>query len=196
MFIILVFGLLPWIYAIAWGITPLFKRQRFVLDGYLTSCTFDYINHDWATRICQLCLVVGGFLAPFTITIVFYASTLRELRKRNDALNRDKQNGKCLLDDSKENSNTFHFLSRERNNLKIILIYLIIYCLTWTPYAIMSVYAQFGYDIHRIITPYTILPASLITKLSFVYSPIVFSIVNVQARKWCWSCWERILKSI
>ncbi len=127
---------------------------------------------------------MGGFLAPFTITIVFYVSTLRELRKRKDFLS-DAQNGKCLLN-SKE-SNTFS-LSHERNNLKIILIYLIIYCLTWTPYAIMSVYAQFGYDIHRLITPYTILPASLITKLSFIYSPIVFSLVHVDARKWCWSC--------
>ena len=179
-----VIGILPWVYSIAFGITPLFTKQRFVLDGYLTSCTFDYINRDWETRICQLCLVVGGFVVPFVITIVFYLLTLREIHlceKENIKTENTTQN---LI---QRRDSGFINLKQERKNLNIVLIYLIIYCLTWTPYACMSIYAQFGIDIHTFLTPYTILPASLLTKVALIYSPIMFSLAYVDARKWCWS---------
>ena len=167
-----------------WSIVPLLTKRRFVLDGYLTSCTFDYINRDLEARISQLCLVVGGFLVPFLVILLFYFLTLKELNKRKREI-KDTEAIKSLVEDSGTMSASK--LKLERKQLKIVMIFLTIYCFTWIPYACMSVYAQFGLNIHYFITPYSILPPSLLTKAAFFYSPILFSLAYSDARKWCWS---------
>ena len=74
-------------------------------------------------------------------------------------------------------------IMRERKLLNVIFIQVVIFCITWTPYSLMTVYAQFGTDIEAYITPYTIAFPSLFAKASLIYGPIIFCLADRDTRE-------------
>ena len=72
--------------------------------------------------------------------------------------------------------------TNEQSSLNMILIHLSIFILTWTPYAGLTLYAQFGTNIHKYITPFTLVFPSLFAKASLIYSPILLILFNGDAR--------------
>ncbi len=73
--------LFAWIYGCFWATYPLFTANRFVLDGYLTTCTFDYTNQQFSTKILILLMFLGGFVIPLLLIIAFYTAIWHILRK-------------------------------------------------------------------------------------------------------------------
>ena len=190
---------MPWLYSFAWSSAPLFTEKRFVLDGFLTSCTFDYINRDVYARVSQFCLIIGGFLTPFFLISIFYGFTLKELILKEktktdpkETVNLVNQVKQLKQHTFEENCKTFGLLSpkedpnimREHKLIKVIMIHLVIFCITWTPYSLMTLYAQFGNNIEEFITPYTISYPSLFAKASLIYGPIIFCLADCDAREY------------
>jgi hypothetical protein len=71
-----------WIYSFTWSILPIFSNSRYVLEGFLTSCSFDFINKDVYTRFINIALIFGGFLVPFSVFLVFYSLTYAALKSK------------------------------------------------------------------------------------------------------------------
>lgn len=63
---------ITWLYSSIWIFPQLFLKHGFVLEGFLTSCTFDYISTDSLTRVIMILMFSGGFLVPLLIITVFY----------------------------------------------------------------------------------------------------------------------------
>ena len=63
-----------WMYGVFWATYPLFTENRFVLDGYLTTCTFDYTNQQFSTKILILSMFLGGFVIPLLLIIALYTA--------------------------------------------------------------------------------------------------------------------------
>jgi r-opsin len=61
---------------------PLFGWNRFILEGFGTSCTFDYVSKDFWDRIFILVLVAGGFLVPLMVILLSYTFILIKLSRR------------------------------------------------------------------------------------------------------------------
>jgi r-opsin len=82
-------------------VPPLFGWNRFMLEGFNTTCTFDYISKDSWSRLYIVILTVGGFLIPLSVILVSYIYILVKLSERSRRLmtppNSDDQNGYSQL---------------------------------------------------------------------------------------------------
>ena len=72
-----------WIYSLIWSSLQLFSVNRFVLEGLLTSCSFDYLSRDFKSRFLIITMFIGGFLIPFITINIFYILTNHSLKSRN-----------------------------------------------------------------------------------------------------------------
>ena len=61
-------------------------NHSYMLEGFLTSCSFDYLSKDVFTRCYILIAVFFGFLIPLVIIIVFYTLTRKILDKRDNTM--------------------------------------------------------------------------------------------------------------
>lgn len=65
---------------------PLFGIGKYVPEGYLTSCSFNYLSHDWATKIFILAFFIGAWVVPMTIMVYSYSSLVRTVAKSHRAV--------------------------------------------------------------------------------------------------------------
>jgi hypothetical protein len=63
------------------------NKNGFILEGYLTSCTFNYLNRDVYSRASMLFLFIGGFLMPLIIIVLFY-TLMWSIVKKNEMFTR------------------------------------------------------------------------------------------------------------
>ncbi|CAH0383275.1 unnamed protein product [Bemisia tabaci] len=65
-----------WAYGLFFASIPLFDvgLNRYVPEGYLTACSFDYLSQDLKSRLFILVFFVAAWLVPFTIITFCYIS--------------------------------------------------------------------------------------------------------------------------
>jgi len=109
---------LTWFYSAFFASLPLFGLGKYVPEGYLTSCSIDYLSEDWTNRIFILAFFIGAWVVPLCIIIYSYSAIIRaviHVRKNlvnSSVSNADQQHsevdGDSLLDsecDRKRKSN-------------------------------------------------------------------------------------------
>ena len=76
--------IITWCYSLIWCTIPLFTSNHqtsgYVLEGFQTSCSFDYLHRNASTRFAQLAMFIGAFMVPFFVLIFFCHLTYRALR--------------------------------------------------------------------------------------------------------------------
>jgi len=72
---------MSWIYSFVWAVLPFLTRNRYALEGFLTSCSFDFISRNYSNRIVIISMFIGGFFIPLIIISSFYISIVTILRK-------------------------------------------------------------------------------------------------------------------
>lgn len=64
---------LTWLYSLACVLPQLFLLEHgFVLEGLLTSCTFNYLSREPRQTALMLAMFVFGFFVPLALIILFY----------------------------------------------------------------------------------------------------------------------------
>lgn len=64
---------LTWLYSLACVLPQLFLLEHgFVLEGLLTSCTFNYLSREPRQTVLMLAMFVFGFFVPLALIILFY----------------------------------------------------------------------------------------------------------------------------
>ena len=53
-------------------IPQFFSANGFVLEGFLTACTIDYLSQDFYSRLFTIIMIIGGLLIPLFLIIFFY----------------------------------------------------------------------------------------------------------------------------
>lgn len=145
-------------------LSSLSTPNGFVLEGFLTHCSFDYISRDIYTRTYMLTLILIGFLLPLIVIITIYILLWKKIRKINLRSNNARLNRLNRL---------------EIRLIKTILLMVIMYCLAWTPYTIVTLIAQFaGFNINIYINPFSTNLPCLFAKLSSIYNPIIYILSN------------------
>lgn len=70
----MLFILLIWIYTIPWALMPLMGVwNRFVPEGFLTSCTFDYLTDTDDTRSFVATIFTFSYCLPMSLIIYYYS---------------------------------------------------------------------------------------------------------------------------
>ena len=68
-------------YSFIWAILPFFTNNRYALEGFLTSCSFDYISTNLSNKIVIISMFIGGFFIPLFVIVLFYIMIVYLLRK-------------------------------------------------------------------------------------------------------------------
>jgi hypothetical protein len=67
---------------------------------------------------------------------------------------------------------------RTRRVARRVILYLVVFCVTWLPYSVVVMIAQYGSDVQAYVTPLTASLPSLLAKLSTVLNPIIYTLTN------------------
>jgi hypothetical protein len=73
----------------------------------------------------------------------------------------------------------FNFiLKRENKAMRAIVLNVILFIISWLPYAIMVLAAQFGSNINYFLNPYTTSLPAVFAKISSIYNPVLYTLSN------------------
>lgn len=72
-----------WIYGSIFASLPFIYQDGFILEGFLTSCTFNFIEKNFYTRIIVINMILFGFLIPIISLILFYSLLYIAIRQYN-----------------------------------------------------------------------------------------------------------------
>lgn len=207
----------------------LHAKNGFVLEGFLTSCTFNYLNREIESRLYMMILFTGGFLFPLLTICLFNILMFLKLKpnkklyyqtnyEKDRKLSRqvkfkyvtkaiepghEPEESNCedlCLDDLNNNqtrkeksfknltysnqSVKSYLIRREVKAAKKSLITIGMFCLAWSPYALVAFIAQFGTNIEDYINPYTTSLPALFAKLSSFYNPLIYTLSNTECKNY------------
>jgi r-opsin len=69
------------VYAFFLSQLPWFGTHGFVVEGFLTSCSFDFITRDRRTLVIMVIMVTLGFVMPFSLIFVYYSLIVFKIKK-------------------------------------------------------------------------------------------------------------------
>ena len=79
--------LLIWIYSAVFASMPLLGFGKYVPEGYLTSCSFDYLSDDVGTRIFILVFFIAAWLVPLSVIAYCYTAIISAVHSVRQSLN-------------------------------------------------------------------------------------------------------------
>ncbi|KAM9456198.1 opsin 4xa [Clarias gariepinus] len=167
--------LIVWIYSLAWSSAPLLGWSSYVPEGLMTSCTWDYITSTPANKAYTLMLCCLVFFVP--LGIISYCYVFMFLAIQNTS--RDVEN----LGTQKRSTTLVQQQSirREWKLAKIAFVVIVVFVLSWSPYAFVTLIAWAGYS--SSLTPYSNAIPAIIAKASAIYNPFIYGITHSKYRE-------------
>jgi len=159
-----------WIYSLAFSGPPLFGLiNRYVPEGYLTSCSFDYLSDDFGSRMYIFVFFIGAFVVPMAIVAFSYIGIVLVVKRSRLVFNESKTDSQ---------STNFAKFQNQRNNeiklAKIAFCLITLWVLSWSPYAIVALIGIF-YD-QSMLTPTASMLPALFAKSSSFLNPFVYAL--------------------
>ncbi|KAM3967348.1 opsin Rh3 [Aphomia sociella] len=167
-----------WLYASIFALIPAFDfgYGRYVPEGYLTSCSFDYLTEERLPRIFIFVFFCAAWVAPLSIISYCYISIFREVAgNRNIAMKNQEQR-----------LSTRHVKERVKRKAEIklavlVMAVIILFFISWTPYAIVALMGIFGRK--DLITPVSSMIPALFCKTAACINPFIYIITHPNFRK-------------
>ncbi|XP_062992158.1 melanopsin-like [Elgaria multicarinata webbii] len=169
--IILVF---VWLYSLGWSVCPLFGWSSYIPEGLMISCTWDYVTYSPANRSYTMMLCCCVFFIP--LIVIFHCYIFMFLAIRSTGRNVQK-----LGSTYNRKSSVSHSMKSEWKLAKIAFVAIVVFVLSWSPYACVTLIAWAGYA--RTLTPYSKSVPAVIAKASAIYNPIIYAIIHPRYRR-------------
>ncbi|KAL8579425.1 hypothetical protein ACOMHN_026790 [Nucella lapillus] len=167
--------LVIWLLSVLWIVLPLAGWSHYTLEGIGTTCTFDYLTRTPLNVSYVIVLMVTNFLFPLLVILYSYARIFMSVAS--------VQRG--LMDCSPEISiGTQRQRFRRQTEMKTassMLIIVTFFCLSWTPYVIVSLIGLFG-DVTLVSPVVSALPC-IFAKVATVSNPPLYSLGHPKFRK-------------
>ncbi|XP_033748809.1 LOW QUALITY PROTEIN: rhodopsin, GQ-coupled-like [Pecten maximus] len=164
-----------WVFSILLSVPPFFGWGAYIPEGFQTSCTFDYLTKTPRTRAFIIVLYLFGFALPLIIISICYIMIIHGVRRHDQKMLTLANNLKA--EDIRANN------KRAQSELKISKIAMTVTCLfiiSWSPYAVIALIAQFG-PAHWITPLVSELPMML-AKSSSMHNPIIYALSHPKFR--------------
>lgn len=84
-------AILVWLYSAVFASLPLFGIGRYVPEGYLTSCSLNYLSNDNKTRFFILSFFLAAWLLPFIVIVTCFLAVYLYVRKAKMELLRQQR---------------------------------------------------------------------------------------------------------
>lgn len=162
------FIVFAWLYGSLFASLPLtdFGLNRYVPEGYLTSCSFDYLTKDVLSKIFILVFFVAAWVVPFTVITVCYVSIFRTVIKAGSLASRPSQEQE-----------------KRKTELRLAVVVIGIICLwflAWTPYATVALLGISGNDDY--ISPLSSMVPALFCKTASCIDPFIYAVTHPRFR--------------
>jgi len=167
-----------WIYANLMAIGPFLGWGKYIPEGILDSCSFDYLTRDdFMIRTHGMAMICFCFIVPVLIIAAAYVMIVKAVWAHESAMRAQaaKMNVKDLRG-NKENQQ----MSAEVRIAKVALTNVTLWLVCWVPYAYIVIQGVF-FD-QRGITPIASMLPALICKTASGYNPIVYAINHPRFR--------------
>lgn len=169
---------LVWAYTIPWAILPLLEIWgRFVPEGYLTSCTFDYLTSTFDNRMFVGTIFTFSYVLPMSLIIYYYSQIVSHVVNHEKALR--EQAKKMNVDSLRSNQNQAN-TSVEVRIAKAAITVCFLFVASWTPYAVLALIGAFG-DKNLLTPGVTMFPACA-CKFVACLDPYVYAISHPRYR--------------
>ncbi|XP_028030977.1 opsin, ultraviolet-sensitive-like [Bombyx mandarina] len=167
-----------WIYATLFAIIPALDigYGRYVPEGFLTSCSFDYLTEELPPRYFIFVFFCAAWLAPFCTISYCYISIFRVVVCSRNITTKNQE----------QRLSTRHVKERTKRKAEIKLAFLVIvvialFFISWTPYAIVALLGIFGKK--DLIKPLTSMIPALFCKTAACINPFIYIITHPKFRK-------------
>nr|XP_018896152.1 PREDICTED: rhodopsin, GQ-coupled-like [Bemisia tabaci] len=171
---------MAWIYCLLMTLPPLFGWSRYILEGFLTSCSWDYMTRTPANRAYYVYLLFFGFVIPVSIITYCYTFILITILAHGKEMANIKATGGGGYSLSSRIPVPHTPARSTVKTAEIILMLVVLFLVAWTPYAVVTLIGQFGNPL--LITPWVSALPALFAKASVVYNPIVYSLSHPHFR--------------
>ena len=115
-----------------------------------------------------------------------------------DNLIKDKKLSMSTLRNYSENLNSnqsrkkkSNYSNKEIKLVKMVCVIVLMFVIAWTPYAVVTLAAQFGSNIAAYINPYTTSLPALFAKTSSIYNPLIYTLSNKEFRQFFFNCLKK-----
>jgi len=173
----MVFILFSWAYAIGWSLPPFFGWGKYIPEGILDSCSFDYLTRDFNLRSFGICIFVFDYVVPLFVIVFAYMFIVKAIVAHEKAMREQakKMNVTNLRSNAEANAQ-----SAEVRIAKVAMTNVALWLICWTPYAAVVVQGLFFNQ--ESITPIVSMLPALLAKSASVYNPIIYAINHPKFR--------------
>ena len=114
---------------------------RFVPEGFLTTCSFDYLTEDLSTKVFVGTIFVYSYVIPISSVVYYYAKIVGLVSQHEKTLRQQalKMNVQTLRTNRDQNET-----SVEIRIAKVAIGLSLLFVLSWTPYGIVALIGAFG----------------------------------------------------
>ncbi|CAK1550623.1 unnamed protein product [Leptosia nina] len=167
-----------WFWSLPFTVLPLTKIWgKFVPEGFLTTCSFDFFSDDQDTKVFVACIFVWSYAIPMALICFFYSKLFSAVRLHEKMLKEQakKMNVKSLASNKEDGGK-----SVEIRIAKVAFTIFFLFVCAWTPYAVVTMIGAFG-D-RGLLTPHvTMIPAVFAKSVSCI-DPWVYAINHPRYR--------------
>ncbi|XP_065089230.1 opsin Rh4 isoform X2 [Ochlerotatus camptorhynchus] len=155
-----------WIYGLIFSIIPALDigLSRYTPEGFLTACSFDYLDRSWDARVFMFVYFIFAWVVPIIAIIFCYVQILRVVIGANNSIQSSKNKSKTEL------------------KLAGVVIGIIgLWFIAWTPYAIVAMLGVFGYE--RLLTPLGSMVPAILAKTAACIDPYFYAMNHPRYRQ-------------
>ncbi|XP_058121244.1 uncharacterized protein LOC131263107 isoform X2 [Anopheles coustani] len=174
----LIFIFLIWAYTIPWGVLPLLEIWgRFVPEGFLTACSFDYLSSTFDTRLFVGSIFTFSYVLPMSLIIYYYSQIVSHVVNHEKQLR--EQAKKMNVESLRSNQNK-NDASVEIRIAKAAITVCFLFVASWTPYAVLALIGAFGDK--SLLTPGVTMFPACACKFVACLDPYVYAISHPRYR--------------
>ncbi|EDV51531.1 opsin, ultraviolet-sensitive [Drosophila erecta] len=156
--------LLIWCYSFLFAVMPALDigLSVYVPEGFLTTCSFDYLNKETPARIFMALFFVAAYCIPLTTIVYSYFYILKVVFTAS------------RIQSNKDKAKT------EQKLAFIVAAIIGLWFLAWSPYAIVAMMGVFGLERH--ITPLGSMIPALFCKTAACVDPYLYAATHPRFR--------------
>nr|ALB48853.1 UV opsin [Photinus indictus] len=167
-----------WCYTFPWAVLPMFEFWgRFVPEGFLTSCSFDYLTDTFDNDMFVAVLFICSYVIPMGLIIYFYSQIVKEVMHHEKAL---REQAKKMNVESLRSNQAVQSQSVEIRIAKVAIMVCFLFVASWTPYAVLALIGAFGDQ--SLLTPGVTMIPALTCKFVACLDPYVYALSHPRYR--------------
>lgn len=150
---------------------------RYIPEGFLTTCSFDFLTDNDDTRVFVACIFAWAYCCPMIFIAIFYSKLFKHVKRHEKML---KEQAKRMNVQSLQSNKETSSQSVEIRIAKACFTIFFLFVCAWTPYAIAALIGAFGN--RALLTPLATMIPAVCCKIVSCLDPFVYAISHPRFR--------------